>query len=102
MILVREQRETLLRPSIYTQFIIHLSNLKRYGNLHTSELYDLVSRLNHGSDYDPRADPKHFVHITLKQLEKQRPVHVENQKRNGVNKKNQVGVGLNFKNPMRT
>lgn len=78
---MKERRSDLIRPSIYTQFIIHLTNLKGLGHLHEAEFFDLIARLRHEppSEYDPRDDPKHFVHVALQRLERQRPASVENQ-----------------------
>jgi predicted DNA-binding protein (UPF0251 family) len=68
--------------------------MKRFGNLCEAEFYDIVSRLQYGPNYDPRTDTKHYVHIALNNLEKQRAIHIENQKQNGVAKKNQVSNSI--------
>ncbi|KAI6223748.1 hypothetical protein M3Y99_01428000 [Aphelenchoides fujianensis] len=85
VILVNEQREYLLKPPIYMQFCIHLCNQLKIGNLRKAEWYDILARLKHGEDYDPRADPLHFVHNELRYLEEQRPIQIEimNNKKGG-------------------
>lgn len=65
--------------------------MKRSNHLSAAEFYDIVSRLRYGPKYDPRADTKHFVHIALKNLERQRAINIENQRQNGVVKKGPVG-----------
>ncbi|KAI6223596.1 hypothetical protein M3Y99_01449000 [Aphelenchoides fujianensis] len=69
VILVNEQREYLLKPPIYMQ----------------PSGTTFLARLKHGEDYDPRADPLHFVHNELRYLEEQRPIQIEimNNKKGG-------------------
>jgi len=98
IILVQEQRDVLLQPAYYTQFIIHLANQKQLGNLRDAEFYDIIARLRHGPDYDPRADPKHFVHLALLELEEQRPKQMgslterkkKNKQRNGSSRESSI------------
>ncbi|KAI6187005.1 hypothetical protein M3Y98_00194800 [Aphelenchoides besseyi] len=85
VILVQEERELLLKPPIYMQYCTHLCNLIKSGNLRKAEWFDILARLKHGPGYDPRADPKHFVHNELRTLETQRPIQIEimNNKKGG-------------------
>ncbi|KAI6236605.1 hypothetical protein M3Y95_00175500 [Aphelenchoides besseyi] len=85
VILVQEKRDILLKPPIYMQYCIHLCNQLKSGNLRKAEWFDILARLKHGPGYDPRADPKHFVHNELRTLETQRPIQIEimNNKKGG-------------------